>query len=99
MKNILIHIATWIVAFWVTAFMCTSCGNEHIDSETMIVVGEERYNRSIEMGNSNIIDEPKSLYTIKYKSRNINAGLTIYVVADADDFEVGDKVKLIKDEN
>ena len=79
-----------------------SCVNEHIDNETMIVVGEEKYytpiNRPIEMGSSNIIDETKSLYTIKYKSRNINAGLTIYVIADADDFEVGDKVKLIKDE-
>jgi hypothetical protein len=24
MKNILIHIATWVVVFWATAFMCAS---------------------------------------------------------------------------
>jgi len=90
MKNILKYIIVLM-----TALICVSCVNEQIDNETMVVVGEEKYYTPINRP-SNIIDESKSLYTIKYKSRNINAGLTIYVVADADDFEVGDKVKLIK---
>lgn len=86
MKKTLIHIATWIVAFWTTAFMCASC-EEKIDGDTLIVVSEREYGER---------SDSKSLYTITYESLNINNGLTIYVVSDSKDFEVGDKVKLVK---
>lgn len=67
-------------------FACSSC-KENIDGDTLIVVGECKY------GNRN---DSKSLYTITYKTVNVNNGLTIYVVSDSKDFEVGDKVKLVK---
>ena len=86
MKKNLIHIATWIVAFWATAFMCASC-EEKIDGDTLIVISEREYGER---------SESKSLYTITYESLNINNGLTIYIVSDSKDFEVGDKVKLVK---
>ena len=81
MKKILKYITLLMVTV-----MCASCG-EKIDGDTLIVVSESEYG---ERTNS------KSLYTIKYKSLNINNGLTIYVVSDSKDFEVGDKVKLVK---
>ena len=67
-------------------FMCYSCIAENIDGDTLIVVSEREY------GDRN---DFKSLYTITYKSLNYNNGLTIYVVSDSKDFEVGDKVKLV----
>ena len=81
MKRILICIATLIVAF-----MCSSC-NENIDGDTLIVIGECEYGERI---------QSKSLYTITYESLSVGNGLTIYVVSDSRDFEVGDKVKLVK---
>ena len=67
--------------------MCASCGVEKIDGDTLIVIGEREYgDRS----------DTKSLYTITYESLNINNGLRIYIVSDSKDFEVGDKVKLVK---
>ena len=68
-------------------FVCLSCIGEDIDGNTLIVVNEREYGART---------ESKSLYTITYKSLNINNGLTIYVVSDSKDFEVGDKVKLVK---
>ena len=40
MKKILIHIATWIVAFWATAFMCVSCGEFTMRGDTFTVIDE-----------------------------------------------------------
>ena len=65
-----------------------SC-NEHIDGNTMIVTEESKYQNSVD----------KSLFRIKYKSLSGNYGLDIYIVSDKDDFEVGDRVKLVKAEN
>lgn len=67
--------------------MCASCVEEKIDGDTLIVISERKY------GDRN---ESKSLYAIKYKSLNVNNGLTMFIVSDSKDFEVGDKVKLIK---
>ena len=67
--------------------MCASCVEEKIDGDTLIVISERKYgDRS----------ETKSLYAIKYESLNVNNGLTMYIVSDSKDFEVGDRVKLIK---
>lgn len=67
--------------------MCSSCVEEKIDGDTLIVISERKYgDRS----------ESKSLYCIKYESLNVNNGLTMYIVSDSKDFEVGDKVKLVK---
>ena len=66
--------------------MCSSC-EEKIDGDTLIVISECEYG---ERGDS------KSLYTITYESLNINNGLTMYIVSDSKNFEVGDKVKLVK---
>lgn len=63
--------------------------DEHIDGDTMIVVGEWKYLRSNP-------ESTKSIFKIQYKSLNANMGLDIYVVSDKDDFEVGDRVKLVK---
>lgn len=68
------------------AFVCSSC-KERIDGDTLIVIGEREYGLRI---------DSKSLYTITYESLNVNNGLRIYVVSDSKDFEVGDKVKLVK---
>ena len=81
MKKILKYITLLIVTV-----MCSSC-EEVIDCNTLIVVSEREYGART---------ESKSLYTIKYKSLNFNNGLTIYIVSDSKDFEVGDKVKLVK---
>ena len=82
MKKILKYITLLIVTV-----MCSSCIKEKIDGDTLIVISEREYgDRS----------DSKSLYTITYESLNINNGLTIYVVSDSKDFEVGDKVKLVK---
>lgn len=81
MKKILKYVTLLIVTM-----MCFSC-NEAIDGDTLIVTSEREYGERT---------ESKSLYTIKYESLNVNNGLTIYVVSDSKDFEVGDKVKLVK---
>lgn len=85
MKNILKYIGVLLIMN-----MCFTSCNEHIKMETMVVIKEETYNYYNDRSTS------KSLYTIKYKSANMNNGLTIYVVADKDAFEVGDKLKLVK---
>lgn len=81
MKKILKYITLLIVTV-----MCASC-EEAIDGDTLIVISEREYGART---------ESKSLYTIKYESLNINNGLTMYIVSDSKDFEVGDKVKLVK---
>lgn len=86
MKNILKYIGVLLIMS-----MCFTSCSEHIKMETMVVIKEETYNY--------YNDKSKSLYTIKYKTANMNNGLTIYVVADQDAFEVGDKVKLVKNNN
>ena len=73
----------------IASISLSSC-NEHIRMETMTITGEQTYKL---YGKSGL-----SLYEIQYKTVNINNGLTIYVVANSDLFEVGDKVKLIKSE-
>lgn len=83
MKNILKYIGVLLIMS-----MCFISCNEHIRMETMVVIGEKTYPQ--------YNDKNRSLYTIKYKSANMNNGLTIYVVADQDAFEVGDKLKLVK---
>lgn len=72
----------------IVTVMCASC-NENINGSTLIVVGECEYGKR---------SDSKSLYTITYESLNFNNGTTIYVVSDSKDFEVGDKVKLVKAE-
>lgn len=73
----------------IASISLSSC-NEHIKMETMTVIEEKEYK---------LRDRSKaSLYTIHYSTRNINNGCRIYVVAESDLFEVGDKVKLIKSE-
>lgn len=72
------------------ASTCLISCKEHIRMNTMVVTSESRY---VTNNASNM-----SLYSITYKTTNINAGNTIYVVADSDLFEVGDKVKIIKTE-
>ena len=81
MKKILKYITLLMLTL-----VCSSC-KENIDGDTLIVIGERKY------GDRN---DSKSLYTITYETVNINNGLTIYVVSDSKDFEVGDKVKLVK---
>ena len=82
MKKFLKYIILLIVTV-----MCASCVEENIDGNTLIVTSEREYGASI---------ESKSLYTVKYKSLNYNNGLKICIVSDSKDFEVGDKVKLVK---
>ena len=84
MKKILKYITLLIVTV-----MCSSCKGV-INGDTLIVIGEREYGTRI---------DSKSLYTITYKSLNVNNGFTIYVVSDSKDFEVGDKVKLVKAED
>ena len=82
MKKILKYITLLIVTV-----MCSSCIEEKINGDTLIVISEREYGER---------SGSKSLYTITYESLNINNGLTIYVVSDSKDFEVGDKIKLVK---
>lgn len=81
MKKILKYITLLIVTV-----MCASC-EEKIDGDTLIVISEREYGER---------SDAKSLYTITYESLNINNGLTMYIVSDSKNFEVGDKVKLVK---
>lgn len=90
MKNILIHIATWVVAFLATAYMCASCGDFSMKGDTFTVIKEEQYGA---------IDS-LSLYTLRYKDDRI-AGTgyptsELEVIMNKNAFEVGDKVKLVK---
>ena len=90
MKNILIHIATWIVAFWVTVFMCTSCGKFSMKGDTFTVIKEEKY-----YGIDSL-----SLYTLRYKDNRMSGWgdpiSELDVIMNKNAFEVGDKVKLVK---
>lgn len=81
MKKILKYITLLLVTV-----MCSSC-KEKIDGDTLIVISEREYGERT---------DSKSLYTITYESLNVNNGLKIYVVSDSKDFEVGDKIKLVK---
>lgn len=91
MKRILIHIATWIVVFWATAFMCASCGDLDFSmrGDTFTVISEENF------GNDTL-----SLYTLEYKDNRLSGTgiLTseLEVIMNKNAFEVGDKVKLVK---
>lgn len=96
MKNILIHIATWIVAFLVTAFMCASCSddaNRTMKGDTFIVIREAKYGLS----------DTLSIFTLEYKdNRMLGTGKPVSyfeVILDKNTFEVGDKVKLVKMED
>ena len=74
----------------IVTLICVFCDyDEHIDENTMIVTREYKYLDTID----------KSLFRIEYKSLNLTNGLDIYIVADKDAFEVGDRVKLVKVEN
>ena len=84
MKKILKYITLLMLTF-----VCSSC-EEKIDGNTLIVISEREYGERA---------DSKSLYTITYESLNFNNGLTFYIVSDSKDFEVGDKVKLIKVED
>ena len=90
MKKILIHIATWIVAFWATAFMCVSCGKFTMRGDTFTVIAEEKYGDV----------DSLSHYTLIYKDNrmdgNGNPISDFHVIMDKNAFEVGDKVKLVK---
>jgi hypothetical protein len=91
MKNILIHIATWIAAFWVTAFMCASCGADHytMRDDTFTVVEESKYH-----------PDSLSKYILEYKDNRMEGTgepiSELEVILHRDAFEVGDKVKLVK---
>lgn len=89
MKNILIHITTWIAVFWVTVFMCASCGEPPMKNDTFTVVEESTYH-----------SDSLSKYVLKYKNNRIEGtGFStseLEVILHKDAFEVGDKVKLIK---
>ena len=95
MKNILIHIATWVVAFWATAFMCASCGDldRSMRGDTFTVIAEEKYGA---------IDS-LSRYTLIYKDNRMsgtgNPISILHVIMNKNAFEVGDKVKLVKAED
>lgn len=90
MKNILIHITTWIVAFWMTVFMCASCSTDHytMRGDTFTVVEESYHVDSL------------SKYILEYEdNRPEGTGTPISeleVILHRDAFDVGDKVKLIK---
>ena len=90
MKNILIHIATWVVAFWAAAFMCASCGEFSMKGDTFTVVKEEKYG----------VSDSLSLYTLRYKDDRITGTVSpvseLDVIMNKNAFEVGDKVKLVK---
>lgn len=81
MKKILKYITLLMLTL-----VCSSC-EEKIDGDTLIVICEHEYGART---------ESKSLYTITYESLNYNNGLILYIVSDSKDFEVGDKVKLVK---
>lgn len=93
MKRILIHITTWIVAFWATAFMCASCGEFAMTGDTLTVIKEEKY----------LNVDSLSLYTLKYKDNRLsgcgNPTSELYMIMNKNAFEVGDKVKLVKVED
>lgn len=94
MKNILTHIATWVVAFWATAFMCASCNDEYsMRGDTFTVIKEEK------IGDIDSL----SLYTLIYKDDRMpgtgNPTSELNVIMNKNAFEVGDKVKLVKVED
>ena len=90
MKNILIYIATWIVAFWMTVFICISCTTHYtMRGDTFTVVEE-----------STCYPDSLSMYILEYKNNRVagtgNPKSELEVILHKDAFEVGDKVKLIK---
>lgn len=85
MSRFLRNIGIMIIA----SISLSSC-NEYIRMETMTITGEQTYKS---YGKSGL-----TLYEIQYKTPNSNKGFPIYVIANSDLFEVGDKVKLIKSE-
>lgn len=90
MKNILKHIATWIVVFWATLFMCASCADHYtMKGDTFTVVEESTYS-----------SDSLSMYILEYEdNRMLGTGKPVSeleVILHKDAFEVGDKVKLIK---
>ena len=90
MKNILIHIVTWIAAFWMTVFMCASCADHYtMRGDTFTVMEESTY-----------YPDSLSMYVLEYKDNRMagtgNPTSELEVILHKDAFEVGDKVKLIK---
>lgn len=90
MKNILIHIATWIAVFWMTVFMCASCTSHYtMRGDTFTVVEESACH-----------PDSLSMYVLEYKDNRMsgtgNPISELEVILHRDVFEVGDKVKLIK---
>jgi len=91
MKTILKRIATWIAIFWMTVFMCASCGADHytMKGDTFTVVEESVYRA-----------DSLSKYVLEYKDNRINGTgkpiSELKVILHKDAFDVGDKVKLIK---
>lgn len=90
MRSILKHIAIWIAAFWMTAFMCASCGDNSypINGNTLVVTNEYA------------LDENLSLYTLKYedtRAQGLGEPTSIMRMKhDRNAFEVGDTIKLVK---
>ena len=89
MNRILICIATLVVAF-----MCASCRDLDFSmrGDTFTVIAEEKW-----------CYDSLSLYTLIYKDNRMDGtGKPIsefYVIMNKNEFEVGDKVKLVKAED
>ncbi len=64
-------------------FICTGC-IEYIQSDTMYVYSKEKYSDS------------KALYHIKYQTKDYTMRQRIFVIADVNEFDVGDKVIIKK---
>ena len=69
-----------------TALMSVSCEYD-VDNNDMTVIGETSYT----------LDSNKTVYKIKTFDE-LGIETILCVISERDDFEVGDKVKLIKDE-
>jgi len=69
-----------------TALMSVSCAYD-VDNNDMTVIGETSYE----------LDNNKTVYTIQTFD-DVGVETLLYVLSERDDFEVGDKVKLIKKE-
>ena len=69
-----------------TALMSVSCAYD-VDNNDMTVIGETSYE----------LDSNKTIYTIQTFD-DVGVETLLYVLSERDDFEVGDKVKLIRKE-
>ena len=69
-----------------TALMSVSCAYD-VDNNDMTVIGETSYE----------LDNNKTVYTIQTFD-DVGVETLLYVLSERDDFEVSDKVKLIKKE-